>query len=54
MMKRFALIGLVLALLLPFDVSAQKGGEKLHFDHPLLFLAGLRNIWWSEEVPCLV
>jgi hypothetical protein len=27
MMKRFALVGLVLALLLPFDVSAQKGGE---------------------------
>src|SRR5262249_23482522 len=26
MMKRFALIGLVLALLLPFDVSAQKDG----------------------------
>src|SRR5262249_480159 len=28
MMKRFALIGLVLALLLPFDVSAQKGGSR--------------------------
>src|SRR5262245_27901806 len=28
MMKRFALVGLVLALLLPFDVSAQKSGSR--------------------------
>src|SRR5262245_59438880 len=28
MMKRFALLGLVITLLLPFDVSAQKGGSR--------------------------
>jgi hypothetical protein len=28
MMKRFALLGLLFALLLPFDVSAQKGGSR--------------------------